>query len=184
MNFWKTQVPASCMKPYCAAFLHSHRLCSGVSAGSERWTALYTSCTWSLRCRGSIGELASPALLSVRTWKPSESVWQGVRVDMFRTWRHVFQTTLTDTSSASFNAFLKDSFFCWKTSMVCRKAWGKKTPKISLMKLKYSLWKKIKINQKRSDWVVLTLIQSALSCSELREKTQNSHNKHLNLMTL
>lgn len=30
--------------------------------------------------------------------------------------------TLTDTSSTSFNAFLNDSFFCWKISMVSWKA--------------------------------------------------------------
>lgn len=29
---------------------------------------------------------------------------------------------LTDTSSASFSAFLNDSFFCWKISMVAWKA--------------------------------------------------------------
>lgn len=34
--------------------------------------------------------------------------------------------TLTDTSSTSFNAFLNDSFFCWKISMVSWKAWRKK----------------------------------------------------------
>lgn len=37
-----------------------------------------------------------------------------------------FNVTLTDTSSTSFNAFLNDSFFCWKISMVSWKAWRTK----------------------------------------------------------
>lgn len=56
---------ALCITQQHQVCLHSRRLCSGVSAVSERWKALCTSCTSSLHCRGSSEGLASPALLSV-----------------------------------------------------------------------------------------------------------------------
>lgn len=76
--------------------------------------------------------------------------------------------TLTDTSSTSFNAFLNDSFFCWKISMVSWKAWRKK-------KSFHITYKHIRSNEKNSDenycgCTICTLIQPALSCSELRRK--------------
>lgn len=100
------------------ADLRSRRLCSDVSAAWWRWTAPYTSCTSSLRCHESSEEPASPARLSASKLnkRVSMTTWKTGSL------RRLFDAALTETSSTSFRAFLNDSFFCWKISMVSRKA--------------------------------------------------------------
>lgn len=85
-----------------------------------------------------------------------------------------FDPTLTDTSSTSFSAFLNDSFFCWKISMVAWKAWKRISTTGGVTLNLYE--KKEELNGKIT-WKLRTLIQSALSCSELmrwRKQKQNS----------
>lgn len=87
--------------------LRSRRLCSGVSAGSEHWTALYTSCTLLLHCHESSEGRAFPALPSVVTQKhilcktlqkradivKCEQLLQP-QDDAYRHFLHVFQRVL------------------------------------------------------------------------------------------
>lgn len=99
--------------------LRVHRLCSGVSASSVHWKVLYTSCTSSPHYRGSSEGHACPALHSVRAEiaHTQDTVLEKSLDIKFMSWMP------TDTSSPSFSAFLKDSFFCWKIPMVSWKAW-------------------------------------------------------------
>lgn len=112
----------SCSVPSCSLFQHwtcssikrypqnnlrSRRLCSGVFAGSERWTALYTSYTLLLHCHGSSEGRAFPALHSVVTQKHILCLTLRKRADIlnceqllqlwddaYRHFLHVFQCVL------------------------------------------------------------------------------------------
>lgn len=92
----------------------------------ERLFTLHTHCHFIVAdpARGTLPQLC---VLHSNKNTYTLTVWRDRKVSTVykRACVHSSDVTRTDTSSTSFKAFLNDSFFCWKISMVAWKAWRK-----------------------------------------------------------